>query len=831
MKSKTKFRTIHLLCTAHLDPVWLWPWEEGAAEAISTFRSAADLCEKNKTFVFNHNEAILYQWVQEYEPALFKRIQKLVKQGRWHIMGGWFLQPDCNMPSGESIVRQILVGREYFQRYFGVKPSTAINFDPFGHSRGLVQILAKSGFNSYIFGRPRQEDCPLPREEFVWEGFDGSTLLATRFGGWYMTPLGKAAEVIRERAAQMNDKNPCLILWGVGNHGGGPSRKDLRDIHQLMAKTKRENMVHSTPEAYFQQLIKQTSRLPRYRNDINPWATGCYSSQTRIKQKHRQLENEYFLTEKMASSAWQQGLLPYPQDDLALALNDLLTAEFHDILPGSSIEPVEEDALRRMDHGLEILSRLKARTFFALSSGQKKALEGQIPILVYNPHPFPVRRIVECEFQHADQGPFLGYSGIRIFQDGRELPAQVEKEFSNIPLDWRKRVAFQADLKPGQMSRFDGILLPHQKRPAVSPRKRGAQILFKTKDLEVRINTRTGLLDRYRIHDMDAVKPGACLPVILRDNADPWGMLQHGYGPVVGRFTLLSPARAARYAGGQTKRLASVRVIEDGSARCVVEALFGYGDSFLCQRYKLPKQGTEVEIEIIVHWNEKDRMLKLAIPLHGNIDSYRGQTMYGIQDLPRKGREAVAQKWTAALDKKRNLAVTCINEGLYSSDSADNQIRLTLLRSPAYSCHPWDNRIVLPEDRYVPRVDQGQRTFRLWLNAGKIAARMQSIDREALVHNEKPFALSFFPCGEGKLPKPAVVLRDAVVQITAMKKAQNGRDLIVRLFEPTGKKREAVLHLPMIGIKTKIALRGFEIKTLRINPKSKSVRQTDLLEK
>ena len=155
-------KKIDLLCNAHLDPVWLWEWEEGAAEAISTFRVAADLCEQYDNFVFNHNEALLYRWVEEYEPALFARIQRLVQEGKWHIMGGWYLQPDCNMPSGESFVRQILVGRRYFQDKFDVQPTTAINFDPFGHTRGLVQIMAKSGYDSYIFCRPSQQDCPLP---------------------------------------------------------------------------------------------------------------------------------------------------------------------------------------------------------------------------------------------------------------------------------------------------------------------------------------------------------------------------------------------------------------------------------------------------------------------------------------------------------------------------------------------------------------------------------------------------------------------------------------------------------------------------------------------
>ena len=102
-------KILYLICNAHLDPVWLWEWEEGAGETLSTFRTAAQLCEEYDEFVFNHNEAVLYKWVEMYEPELFSRIQQLVKRRKWHILGGWYLQPDCNMPSGESFVRQILI--------------------------------------------------------------------------------------------------------------------------------------------------------------------------------------------------------------------------------------------------------------------------------------------------------------------------------------------------------------------------------------------------------------------------------------------------------------------------------------------------------------------------------------------------------------------------------------------------------------------------------------------------------------------------------------------------------------------------------------------------
>ncbi|MBE0697183.1 MAG: alpha-mannosidase, partial [Anaerolineaceae bacterium] len=448
-------RSIHLICNAHLDPVWLWEWEEGAAAAISTFRTAADLCEEYGAFIFNHNEVILYQWVEAYEPALFARIQRLVKEGRWHIMSGWYLQPDCNMPSGESFVRQILLGRSYFAEKFGARPTTAINFDPFGHTRGPVQIMARSGFDSYIFCRPGEEDIHLPQGAFTWEGYDGSRVMAVRPFGHYLSPLGRVNEKVESYRKTCPEETPGILLWGVGNHGGGPSRADIQILDRLIAENNQERLCHSTPEAYFAEVRDLGQKLPVHKGDINAWAVGCYTSMALSKYKHRLLENELYATEKMVTAAWAQNRITYPGEALQEAMRTLATAEFHDILPGSSIQPVEEMALRLMNHGLELLSRAKAQAFFALAEGQPAARENEIPILVYNPHPYPVEAVVECEFQLADQNWAGDFTNAVAYQGGQDLPTQVEQEASSLNLDWRKKVAFRAKLAPGQMNRFD----------------------------------------------------------------------------------------------------------------------------------------------------------------------------------------------------------------------------------------------------------------------------------------------------------------------------------------------------------------------------------------
>ncbi|MEA3338165.1 MAG: hypothetical protein U9R25_19940 [Chloroflexota bacterium] len=174
--------------------------------------------------------------------------------------------------------------------------------------------------------------------------------------------------------------------------------------------------------------------------------------------------------------------------------------------------------------------------------------------------------------------------------------------------------------------------------------------------------------------------------------------------------------------------------------------------------------------------------------------------------------------------------MTCINDGTYGFDYASGELRLSLLRSAAYSGLPVFDRPILPQDRFSPRIDQGERLFTFWINGGSSTERRERIDREALSHNEKPFTLSFFPSGRGTPHPPAVNLSDAVVLMSAFKKAEQSDDYIIRLFEPTGLARSTVLEFPSLGMSQTIDLAGFEIRTLRIDPHNRTIQAYDLLE-
>ena len=800
---------LFLVCNAHLDPVWQWEWDEGAAAAIATFRTAADFCEEFDGFVFCHNEALLYHWTEEYDPVLFKRIQDLVADGKWHIMGGWFLQPDCNMPSGESMLRQALAGRRYFRAKFDVEPKIALNFDSFGHSRGMVQILNQCGYDGYLFMRPDAGKLTLPERNFYWEGFDGSRILAHRLDKGYNTLMGEAVTQA-EKWVKEQDESVSLFTWGIGNHGGGPSRIDLQELERFMERHSEIQIRHSTPEAFFEALREDRQDYPIFNQDLRSIFVGCYTSQVKIKQLHRRLENELYATEKLLAAASSQGLLEYPAKELEEAEYDQLTCEFHDILPGTSVQPGEEGAMRMLSHGLEIVSRLRMRGFMAMLAGERKAGEGEIPIFVYNPHPYPVTDVFTCEYMPANQNWSQEFKYTMVLsQDGVEIPAQEEKENSNLNLDWRKRVTFRATLKPSGITRFDGIL---KKVPKVYKQTSGwddASIVFDNGEMLVQISRKTGLVERYCVDGVEYVKPDAFSTVVFRDTPDPWLMTTDRFDDPEGRFVLAEPKMIKSNADGSDAVKPGVRIVEDGPVRVVVETEFVWKTSTLIQTYRLPKQGTHWELEQRVLWHEQDRMVKLEIPTLVKSGEYWGQNIFGADRLFTDGRECVSQKWCGLFNENQGLTV--INDGIYGSHCESDTVYLSLLRSAGYCVHPIGNRPLVDESRFIPRISQGEHVFRFRICGSDAALRRKLVDTEAQLFNEKAYVLNVFPGGNGKKTDSFVTLSDRAIQISAM--YRENHELVIRLWNAAGDEKSTWLEIPDLLVKQEIKLPGYRFQT------------------
>lgn len=813
-------KVVHLISNAHIDPMWQWDWEEGAGCALSTFRVAAELSEKFDGYIFNHNEALLYKWVEEYEPELFERIQRLVKEGRWHIMGGWYVQPDCNMPSGEAFIRQIEAGRKYFEEKFGVKPTTAVNLDSFGHTRGLVQILTKFGYDSYLHTRPAQETCPLESDTYIWVGYDGSSVICHR-PSFYGSALGNAVGSIVNEMEKYKDDEVVLAMWGVGNHGGGPSRIDIERIAEFIKEQKEKGVtvLHSTPEKYFEDVRKSGKQLYVHEKDLNYHSVGCYTSQVLVKQKYRELENMYFMTERMCAHAHANGLMEeYPHEELEKAMEELLLAQFHDYLPGTCTKPVEETCLQKIYHGLEIVSKLKARAFFNLCKDQEAAKEDAIPILVYNPHPFTVEGDFECEFMMWDQNWTHTFDLPTVYEGDKKLPTQQEKEYSTIPIDWRKKVVFHAELKPMQVTRFDCRFKRVSEKPVPTILTSTTHYIFSTDRLHVTINRKTGLVDSYRVDGVDYLKKGAFSLEVMDDNYDPWGMTVSSFTDSLGNFLLLSDSEAARFSMLK-EEIPAVRIIEDGDVRTVVEAVFGYNDSKAVVKYYLPKHSTSIDIKVDVFWNEKQKMLKLNVP--GNFEEFDciGQVAFGLEKLPCTGRENVSQKFLMLEDAKEDKALAVINKGIYGSSVQDGVLKISLVRSASYTAHPLPGRETMPQERHSDYIDQGERTFVLRIDAGSKEYIENNVGRKAQVFNEEPMALSYFPPASGATAiKPALLIdSNPVVEVSCFRLADDGKKYILRLFNPSGVDQIVKIKLPAMDVESCVIVKAREFATYGID--------------
>ncbi len=752
-------RKIHLLCNAHLDPVWLWQWKEGAAEAVSTFRVAADFCEEYEGFVFNHNEALLYEWIELYEPKLFKRIQRLVQHKKWIIMGGWYLQPDCVMTSGESLLNQIRLGREYFMDKFKVVPRTAINFDPFGHSRGLVQILKKTGFDSYLFMRPQEF-----QGDFLWEGFDGSMVLAHGIFEGYNTLKGRAVDKLK-KLAEREERDNTLCLWGIGNHGGGPSKIDLERINAFIVQHKEINIVHSNAEAYREEVNKTT--LPIIHKSLIPSMVGCYTSMVRIKQANRRLENAIAVTEKSMSYASLAGNYEFDVQELNKVKKSLAFCQFHDILPGSSIRAVEEDSLRKFAYGEELADQLFAKAFFALCEGQRKAEEKEIPIMVFNPHPFEIEGELEIEFMLEDQNWNMGEMTVAKVYDeyGNTLASQNEKPEGTFHLDWIQKVVFYGKLEPSCVSRFHCRLAVVSQECIRKPEVVDYFISYTNDHISVKIDKRTGFIAHYEVEGRVLVKQSGVLE-IYNDNEDPWGMTVDSFQDKAGEFALLSNDDANVFIGYPDSQEESVRVIENGAVRMKIQAFFGYGRSLAVVEYTIPKKSNYIDVNIMLYSNEVNKFIKYRLDTKIDQGIAYGQTAFGCEKLSGDGKEAVFHKWCGLQEDKNGLYI--VNDGIYGGCFSENTIWLSLLRTPLYAAHPINDRQIAPHDRYMKHIDMGERCFRFRITPEN------NIEREAMIYNERPYTLSFFPSGTGKQQKEIIMIDNPQVMMTSIEKYHNG---------------------------------------------------------
>jgi len=288
--------TVHFIANAHLDPIWLWPWQAGLDAALTTCRSACDRLDAHPDLLFTRGEAWVYHQIERIDPPLFQRIRAFVSEGRWSIVNGWWIQPDCNLPSGFAMRKQIDLGRRYFRDRFGQFPRVAYNVDTFGHAATLPGLLREAGQDRYVMMRPQEHEMKLPARLFRWRGYDnGPEVVTFRIADAYNSTHGMTAEHVQASLSDLPagvQHTMCFI--GVGDHGGRPTEEHLRWCRKNENSFDGCRLVFSSPDRFFDAISSHVDSLPLVTGELQMHAIGCYSVHRQVKTAVRQAEHLLF---------------------------------------------------------------------------------------------------------------------------------------------------------------------------------------------------------------------------------------------------------------------------------------------------------------------------------------------------------------------------------------------------------------------------------------------------------------------------------------------------------------------------------------------------------
>src|SRR5579875_1406829 len=443
---------LHMIGNAHIDPVWLWQWPEGYQEVRATFQSAIERMEEYPEFIFTADSVCYLAWVEESDPELFRAISKRIAEGRWQPVGGWWVEPDCNIPGGESFVRQALYAQRYLWDRFRVLATVGCNVDPFGHNASLPQLLRKAGMDSYVFQRPEPREMTLPGPYFWWRSPDGSQVLAYRIPYGYSSPGSGLAMHVEAAVERLPAGEPeLMVFYGVGNHGGGPTRANLDSIRRLDAAGGGRRLRCSSPRAFFDSLMASGRKIPVHCGELQHHAVGCYSAHSGVKAWNRRAENQLQRAEKWATVAELAAGAGNATRELAGAWKLVLFNQFHDTLAGTAIRSAYEDSRDQYGHASSVAAAVLNRAVQSVSRlVDLPPEEDTAPVLVFNPHPWPVASDVELEF-----GGFPGHrgdggaaAGVTLTDDqGEHVPVQPTRSEATVNGP-RHRLVFGAEVPP-----------------------------------------------------------------------------------------------------------------------------------------------------------------------------------------------------------------------------------------------------------------------------------------------------------------------------------------------------------------------------------------------
>jgi alpha-mannosidase len=814
--------TVHMIGHGHIDPTWLWRWTEGYEEVRATFRSALDRMNEYPDFYFSASSACFYEWLETTEPELFAAVKQRVEEGRWEVCGGFFVEPDCNIPAGESFVRHGLYSQRYFKRAFGRRARVAFNPDSFGHAGSLPQILKKLGIEYYAYHRPsppHEMDYPWGTT-FWWEAADGTRVLAANILLGYDAHADRIPERLEKlvKSPHLNPNQKCLLAYyGVGNHGGGPTIRAIDTVHELNDDETQPTLKLSTMETYFKEFIKETDHaaIPTINTGLQHHARGCYAVHSEVKRLNRQVEHALMTAERWATAAWMLHATEYPHDAFQKAWKDLLFNQFHDILAGTSIPSSYDDTRDQLGAARHRADVITNQAIQAIARDVDTTADGNT-ILVFNPLTWPVQRAVTVNpivCREVDPPHQL------VDAEGQKIPWQQVRH--ERPGD--KRYTFMADVPALGYAAYHvrssdalEVLETAAEQPKHLEHLSASATHLENTWWRIEFDPASGCINRLydKQQRLDALGQGAVLSS-MGDDSDTWSHEVRGYRSEAGRF-------------GQ----AELALMESGEVLATVRSVSRYSASTAIQEFTLYRESPHIDVKVRVNWQEQYQCLKWSFFSRVKEGVATCDIAYGMQERAAKSTEEPMQQWC---DLSGNVdgqpyGLALLNDSKYAFDALaeDGSLRVTLLRSPAYAHHD-DARYYA--DSHHPIIDQGWQTARF-----QIVPHTETWQAAHIVKLAWECNAALIPHGEsshpGERPPQATLFGTDTenVLLSVIKQSEDGEDLVLRGYEIAGKPAQTTLHMPDFGQRFPLSFGPHEIKTVRIDPKSWEIKEVDLLE-
>jgi len=791
--------TVHMAGNSHIDAAWLWPWTETVDVVRRTFSTALQLMYEYPEYTYTQSAAQYNAWMAEKYPQINEEIKRRVKEGRWEIVGGMWVEPDLNLPDGETQVRQLLVGKRWFKKEYGVDVRIGWNPDSFGYNWQMPQIYKKSGMDYFVTQKMSWNDTnQLPFKLFWWESPDGSKVL-TYFPSDYandnLNPVRHSYNLMlaRQRVPRMTE---MLDLYGIGDHGGGPTRAILDEgEHWKQPGKVALKSEFGTAQSYFTGIEGKLVTDPRVWNyesiakGYTPPATtepgkiaiptwnsemyfeyhrGVFTTQAGHKRNMRDSEEWTLNAEKFASLAWLNGMT-YPADEFTEAWKKIAFNGFHDVAAGTGIASVYKDAQQDFDQVRRSTNEISQQAIKTLAAGVDTRVSGGVPILVLNPLAWIRSGPATIEVQM----PAAAAGGVTVLDSANHVvPSQIissdsktntyrlQAEVGDVPSLGYKVLHVTAGAKPFASDlHTDGLTLENSV-------------------LKVTVDHATGCITS--LYDkrakFEALAPGACGGQLqmfkdLPKEYDAWnidpGTLDH--------FTAIEHAD-------------SVELVEKGPLRAAVRVTRSWQSSKFVEEIALDAGADQVDVVNDIDWHETHVLLKAAFSLAATSNKATYEIPYGSIERPTTRNnsweqaqfEVPALRWADLGDGQHGFSL--LNNSKYGYDAKENVLRISLLRSPTS-----------PD----PEADRGHQhfTYALYSHAGDWKQALTV--RHGYEYNYPLQATQVAPHTGSLPPEHAfVTVEPENVVLTALKKAEDSKALIVRVYEWAGKSGEVRIHVP-----------------------------------